>query len=454
MAMIPEGTIREEMFRALHEGILKRWYPLVVDRECGGYFTNVASDWSLLPEQEKMIVTQARHIWTTSKAAAFTDDAAFFAAIARHGFAFLRDRMWDTIHGGFYQIRGRGGGTSDVRLWRDEKRTYGNAFAVFALSALYEQTRDAEVLELAARTFRWIEQVAFDPGHGGYFEFITPDSAPFDRSSPYRTMASDANELGFKDQNSSIHLLEAYTELSRVWDEERVREQLAGLLALIRDTMVSEEGYLRLFFHPDWTPVSFRDAPEDVRTANYGLDHVSFGHDCETAFLMLEASEALGIRSDARTLSVARRMVDHALAAGWDRKVGGFFEEGYYFAGEDRCRIIKETKNWWSQAEGLNALLLFSRIFPGAGYEEYFAKLWEYVKQYVLDDEHGDWFEGGIDREPHFRTGPKSHIWKCTYHTVRALSNCIALLGGGGAKYAWFEKKRHELEALVRRFRL
>ncbi|MEW6701296.1 MAG: N-acylglucosamine 2-epimerase, partial [Bacteroidota bacterium] len=24
--------------------------------------------------------------------------------------------------------------------------------------------------------------------------------------------------------------------------------------------------------------------------------------------------------------------------------------------------------------------------------------------------------------------GPKSHIWKCTYHTGRALMNCIKLL--------------------------
>lgn len=50
------------------------------------------------------------------------------------------------------------------------------------------------------------------------------------------------------------------------------------------------------------------------------------------------------------------------------------------------------------------------------------------MKKYIIDDERGDWFEGGLDREPQFRTGPRSHIWKCTYHTTRALMNCIALL--------------------------
>ena len=34
-------------------------------------------------------------------------------------------------------------------------------------------------------------------------------------------------------------------------------------------------------------------------------------------------------------------------------------------------------------------------------------------------------------REPHFRTGFKGHIWKGTYHTGRALMNCIDLLDEG-----------------------
>ena len=73
-------------------------------------------------------------------------------------------------------------------------------------------------------------------------------------------------------------------------------------------------------------------------------------------------------------------------------------------------------------------MLLFARIFPESAYFTCFLRQWEYVKKYVLDREQGDWFEGGLDAEPRLRTGPKSHIWKCTYHTGRALMNCIALL--------------------------
>jgi len=78
---------------------------------------------------------------------------------------------------------------------------------------------------------------------------------------------------------------------------------------------------------------------------------------------MLEASYALQSDNDLRTLTIAKKMLDHAMKYGWDEKVGGFYDGGYYFKGEDKCRIVKDTKNWWAQAEALNALLLFSKYF-------------------------------------------------------------------------------------------
>jgi mannobiose 2-epimerase len=433
--MEKDSVLIIKMREALRDGILKRWYPLVIDKECGGYFTNISHEWNIMPEQEKMIVLQARHIWTLSKASEFFGGVKEYEDMARHGVPFLKNFMWDKEYGGFFQIRSREGGLSNVNGWREEKRAYGNAFAVYALAALYKQTHDPEVLEFAQKVFRWIEDHAHDANGKGYFQFIMRNGKPFDRSSEYKTIASDGNELGFKDQNSSIHLLEALTELYHVWKDPLVHTRLQELLELIRDTQVAQQGYLQLFFHNDWTPVSFRDSSKEERDANFGLDHVSFGHDYETAFLMLEASYALGLNNDKRTLTIAKKMLDHAMKYGWDEKVGGFYDGGYYFQGENKCTIVKDTKNWWAQAEALNALLLFSRIFPNdTRYPAYFQRQWEYVNKYIIDSEKGDWFEGGIDKEPHFRTGPKSHMWKCTYHTGRTLMNCSTILEGDAAQ--------------------
>ena len=412
----------------LNEGILKKWYPLTVDKEFGGYFSNLSYDWSVMPEQDKLIVTQTRHVWTTAKAAAFFNDKSY-EEISYHGYDFLKEKMWDDEFGGFYQIRNRKGELSNYEGFFDEKRAYGNAYGVFALAALYEQTGNEEVLKFAEYTFNWIENHSADKTYNGYFQFLKRKGIPFDKDSDYKTKASDAVEVGYKDQNSSIHLLEAYTELYNVWKSPELYERLKNILFLIRDKVITNQGYLTLFFDRKWNPVTFRNAPEETRNKNYRLDHVSFGHNYETAFLMLEASYSLGIKNDTATLMKAKRMLDHAIENGWDKNNAGFFDEGYYFTENGKCEIIKDTKVWWAQAEGLNALLLFSKVFPEEKrYYELFLQLWEYIKKYLLDPEHGDWYWGSLEKEPHYKTEPKGTIWKGTYHTARALMNCIKML--------------------------
>ena len=194
--------------------------------------------------------------------------------------------------------------------------------------------------------------------------------------------------------------------------------------------MTTKKGYLALFFKPDWTPVSFRDSSEASILKHKYLDHVSFGHDVETAYLMLEASHALGLKNDTETMIVSKRMVDHALKNGWDNTVGGFYNEAYYFKGRDSISIIYDSKNWWAQAECMNTLLVMADLYPDdpMKYFEKFKKLWNYNQVYLIDHVYGDWYEQGLDKEPQKKTGLKGHIWKATYHQFRALSNCVKSL--------------------------
>ena len=49
-----------------------------------------------------------------------------------------------------------------------------------------------------------------------------------------------------KDQNTSIHVLEAFTELYKVWPDELMRTRLQEMYDLISKTIVTEKGYLTL----------------------------------------------------------------------------------------------------------------------------------------------------------------------------------------------------------------
>ena len=418
---IERRRIATAMEESLKHDLLDIYYPRSLDIVYGGFLSTFTYDFKPTGTQEKMIVTQSRHTWTNSKAGMRYSNKLDHRLYAIAGFRFLADKMWDKQYGGFYTLVTRKGEIPPGDA--ADKNAYGNAFGIFALAAYYQFTHDTAALALAKKTFYWLETHSHDPVHKGYFQHMKRDGEAIKRTTNTPVTA----ETGYKDQNSSIHLLEALTALYEVWKDPLVRERLQEMLFLIRDTIITPRGNLGLFFQWDWTPVSIKDSSRDFILHHHNLDYVSFGHDVETAYLMLEASETLGFKNDSVTLMIGKKLVDHALNNGWDKKLGGFYDEGFYFKGDKVITILKESKNWWAQAEGLNSLLLMSDYFPDDPhhYFEKFKTLWTYTQTYLIDHQYGDWYDEGLDKSPDRRTALKAQIWKATYHNYRALSNCV-----------------------------
>jgi mannobiose 2-epimerase len=413
--------IATAMEQSLHHDLLDVYYPRTRDTVYGGFLSTFTYDFKPTGSQPKMIVTQSRHTWTNSKAALRYPDKLYYRTGAIAGFHFLADKMWDKQYGGFYTLVTRAGEIPPGNA--AGKEAYGNAFAIYALAAYYQLTSDTAALALAKKAFSWLEVHSHDSLNKGYFQHLQRDGTPIRRTPNTPAFA----ETGYKDQNSSIHLLEALTALYEVWKDPLVRERLQEMLFLIRDTIITPRGNLTLFFQWNWQPVSIKDSSRDYILHRHNLDYVSFGHDVETAYLMLEASQALGFKNDSVTLRVGKKLVDHALKNGWDNKVGGFYDEGFYFKGDEAITILKESKNWWAQAEGMNSLLLMSDYFPNDPHQyfEKFKTLWTYTQTYLIDHQFGDWYDEGLDKSPERKTALKAQIWKATYHNYRALSNCV-----------------------------
>jgi mannobiose 2-epimerase len=66
-------------------------------------------------------------------------------------------------------------------------------------------------------------------------------------------------------------------------------------------------------------------------------------------------------------------------------------------------------------------------------YHEKFLQLWSYTNSYLIDHEHGGWYQGGLDKEPQRKADLKGHIWKAAYHDARALMNVARRLEGHGS---------------------
>jgi len=406
--------------------LLHNFYPRIVDTIHGGYWTNFEYDWTRSKDQDKMLVTQARGLWTASRAAAVFPENKIYRMAADHGYKFLTKHMWDEKNGGFYQYY-----FTDASIKTDPsyKLIYGNAFALYALSEYARINKNDSVLNWVKKSFTWLEENAHDPMHLGYFNIVLPGKPmpPLDPSSARLIRRINWSGADQKDQNTSIHLMEALTATYMVLPDSLVKERLSEMLMLVRDTMTDPEGYLHLFFSRTWEKVSHRDSSRKYILAHLGKDHISFGHNIETAYLLVDASEKLYGKPDEKTLAVSKKLLDHTLANGFDKNYMGLFDKGYLFPGEKTIEIADSTKTWWAQAEAWHALALFNKLYPKETvYETAFEHMWNYIQKDVIDHQYGGWYNSGIDISPANKTFRKAHAWKSCYHDGRALFQVLS----------------------------
>src|SRR6185436_2976897 len=121
--------IANEMEYSIQHELLNRWYPGSVDSTYGGFITTYTYDFKPTGPQDKFIVTQARHTWTTAKASELYPEVTYYLSCSKNGFHFLRDFMWDKTFGGFYSLVDRQG--KDKSDPATPKTAYGNAFAIY-----------------------------------------------------------------------------------------------------------------------------------------------------------------------------------------------------------------------------------------------------------------------------------------------------------------------------------
>jgi mannobiose 2-epimerase len=393
-----------EVDNALLKDVLDVWFPRAVDKEKGGFHSHFSRDWQWAPNDGKFSVFQGRMTWVASQVVLHEPGKKNeYIFLVRQGVDFLQNVMWDKQDGGFFW--GLDGDGKIAPEFTDHKHLYGISFCMYGLAAAYKATGDPRALSLAKDTFAWIEKHAHDETNGGYFEWLTRDGTPVKPHAPDgQVETAPIGPAGFKSMNTHIHLLESLTELYGLWPDPTLRERLEEMLRIVRDKICVEPGVMNLYFTPAWQPIP---------------DHDSYGHDVETAYLMLETDEVLHHQADSKTERMAKMLVDHALAYGWDEKNSGFFGEGTTFGKAETTH-----KEWWVEVEGLNALLLMHQRYGKQNplYFQRFLEQWGFIRNHTIDDQfHGLFDLTEADGTP--LTQDKGSIWKAAYHDGRAFWN-------------------------------
>jgi cellobiose epimerase len=398
-------SLEAELRRELTGNILPYWMTRALDDEHGGFVGLITGDEAPVKDAPKGAVLNARILWTFSAAHRVLGDPRY-RVMADRALDSIRAHFIDRERGGVYWMVDATGSPLDLR-----KHVYAQAFTLYALAEYFRATADEGVLAEAIRLFRRVEEHARDPVSGGYVEAFSRDWEPLD---DVRLSDEDANEP--RSMNTHLHLLEAYTNLFRAWPDPLLRSRLQSLVRIFLDVIVdADTGHARAFFDDGWTPRS---------------STVSFGHDIEASWLLLEAADVVAdppLGAEVRDAAV--RIADAVLSRGAD-PLGGVFNE----SGPDGA--IDTDKVWWVQAE---AIIGFFNAHQETGRPDFLqASLatWAFVKRHVRDPENGEWFrrvarDGTVMRE-HEKLGP----WKCPYHNARACLEVIARVGEGDARPA------------------
>ncbi|MEK7476250.1 MAG: AGE family epimerase/isomerase [Candidatus Coatesbacteria bacterium] len=386
---------RDRFESHLRGNLLAFWLKHDLDGARGGF--HGALDRAGTPDlkADRSLVLNARLLWTFSAASRMFSDPAYRDA-AKRAFDYL-DKFRDRKHkGGYFWSVDAGGKVKD-----DHKYIYGQSFVVYGMIEYWLMSGEQNLQKRVFSIFHQFDLPAHDRVNGGYMESFKRDWQP-------ELVIDPIGPPDQKSANTHLHLLESLTSLVRATGHRQVRERLAELRSLFISKMVAPGGYTREYFKPDWTPTK---------------DESSYGHDVELAWLLPEATEALGLPgNDPDTLRISKALVDHALAFGFDRVRGGFFDRG-----PSNGMASDRSKNWWAQAEGLVGLLEVYKRTNDPAYFDAFERTAEFVFRDLVDPEYGEWYEG-FKADGTLLNTNKASFWKCPYHNARACLEVIKRL--------------------------
>ena len=205
--------------------------------------------------------------------------------------------------------------------------------------------------------------------------------------------------------NTHLHILEAYTNLYRVWKDDVLKNKLQNLIEIFLTRVINPKTHhLDLFFDENWL----------CKSTLY-----SYGHDIESVWLLNEAAEVLGnqelLKKVRETVILVARAADEGVQPN-----GGIINEKNYQTGH-----VDANFDWWPQAEAMIGFYIVYQLTADKFFAQKTLNTWEFIKSNIIDKENGEWHwsvssDGQIDT-----LNDKAGFWKCPYHNSRM---CLELM--------------------------
>lgn len=428
-------TLRNEVRQELENDILPFWMEKMTDSGRGGFYGRIDGGDTLHADAPKGAILNARILWTFSAAYRILRRPEYLDTATRAK-RYLIDRFYDNDFGGVYWSLDADGNPLDTK-----KQIYAQGFAIYGLGEYARATGDDEALDYAVRLFNLIEEHSFDRGRNGYVEAFMRDWSVIGDM-----RLSDKDENASKTMNTHLHILEPYANLYRVWKDARLERQLRNMIGLFTGKIMNREtSHLDLFFDDDWHTRG---------------DIVSYGHDIEASWLIHEAALVLGDKALLKEIepvivNIARAAdeglnpdgsliyeqtsgrVDEQTSGQADGQTSRQGTDGVQAGkqGEAPCQLVTCTSStdkelhWWVQAENVVGHVNLYQHFGDEAALDTAVKCWQFIKNCLIDREHGEWHWSLMPDGTVNRRDDKAGFWKCPYHNGRMCMEIIERFG-------------------------
>ena len=420
-------TLLNEVRQELTDDILPFWMEKMTDSGRGGFYGRIDGGDTLHADAPKGAILNARILWTFSAAYRILRRPEYLDTATRAK-RYIIDRFYDNDFGGVYWSLDADGNPLDTK-----KQIYAQGFAIYGLSEYARATGDDEALDYAIRLFCLIEEHSFDRGRNGYVEAFMRDWSVIGDM-----RLSDKDENASKTMNTHLHILEPYANLYRVWKDARLERQLRNMIGLFTDKIMNREtSHLDLFFDDDWHTRG---------------DIVSYGHDIEASWLIHEAALVLGDKALLKEIEPVIVNIARAADEGlnpdgsliYEQTSGQAYErtsrqgtdgEPTGGQGEAPCQLVTCTSStdkelhWWVQAENVVGHVNLYQYFGDEAALDTAVKCWQFIKNCLVDREHGEWHWSLMPDGTVNRRDDKAGFWKCPYHNGRMCMEIIERFG-------------------------
>ncbi len=391
------NILKQQLLTNLQSTILIYWVNNAVDEHYGGFVGEIDHQNKICHQANKGIILNTRILWTFSSAYLFFKNEKYLE-LADRAYQYLLNYFHDKDNGGVYWELDCKGNPVNTR-----KQIYAQAFTIYALSEYYKINQNEDVLKCAKEIYFLLEQHSFDSNRDGYFEAFTKEWKALD---DVRLSDKDMNEQ--KTMNTHLHILEAYTNLYRIFPDKQLHESLQRLIHVFQNYFINKDFHLNLFFDENW---------------NLKSNIISYGHDIECAWLLYEAADVLNDDLLKRKISkISVQIADVFLNEGID-KDGGIWNEKDLASGH-----LDTDKHWWQQAEAMVGLYNAYELSGEKKYLEAVFLIWTFIDKNIVDHKNGEWFwRVDIAGKPYQEV--KAGMWKCPYHNTRACLELIHRIG-------------------------